>query len=554
MKGAGHRLLLYTLVHLRAEQIVFRLYYRFGRRLVRRLAKSAPGPALRRSWAGPWSAPLVMPPCQLERGVFEFLGERGQVDGPSAWNAPGRSKLWLYNLNYLDDLNAQGADERADLEDWLVQRWIDDNPPPAGNGWEPYVLSLRLVNLVKWCARRRTVPEAWIASIAQQAQALAVQEERHILANHLFANGKALTFVGAFFDGDIGTRWLKRGLRILDREVEEQFLNDGGHFELSPMYHSTLLWDLCDLVNLAGVSGVRQIEDRSAAWRGVIARGLVWLTGMSHPDGEIAFFNDCAFGIAPRLDQVRAYAEILGCAVESLPTGLLSVAHLAESGYVVIGLEEGGKAILDVAEVGSSYQPGHAHADTLSFELSLYGQRVLVNSGTSCYGTDAERQRQRATAAHSTVEVDGEDSSEVWAGFRVARRARPGPVLIRRHSDSDGESLLVQCSHDGYRRLRGSPVHQRQWLFTPQSLCVTDTLKGRFGEAVSRFHLHPDVRLGENQELLLAGGQQIRWSATGGQVRTVDSTWHPRFGESVPNCCLEVRFVGNALTVEFHWN
>ena len=57
-------------------------------------------------------------------------------------------------------------------------------------------------------------------------------------------------------------------------------------------------------------------------------------------------------------------------------------------------------AILDVAEVGPSYQPGHAHADTLSFELSLYGQRVLVNSGTSQYGNDAERYRQRSTGAH----------------------------------------------------------------------------------------------------------------------------------------------------------
>jgi uncharacterized heparinase superfamily protein len=522
--------------------------------MVRRLAMVMPGPAPRRPWAGPWSAPLVMPRCQLERGVFDFLGERGCVDGPSAWNAAGRSKLWLYNLHYLDDLNAMGADERADLEEWLIQRWIDDNPPSVGNGWEPYPLSLRLVNLVKWCARQPFVPAAWIASMGKQAQALAVQEERHILANHLFANGKALTFMGTFLDGDQGERWLERGLRILDREVDEQFLSDGGHFELSPMYHSILLWDLCDLVNLAEASGVRQLGDRSASWREVIKRGLAWLALMSHPDGEVAFFNDCAFGIAPHPARVRAYAETLGCPVRPLATGLLSATHLPDSGYVVIGLGEGGKAILDIAEVGPRYQPGHAHADTLSFELSLYGQRVLVNSGTSCYGTDAERQRQRGTAAHNTVEVDGQDSSEVWAGFRVARRARPGPVEIRSVSAADGDSLLVRCSHDGYRRLRGSPVHQRQWRLFPQRLSVTDTLTGRFREAVSRYYLHPEVRLGANQELRLPGGEWIRWSVAGGEPRVVDSTWHPRFGASVPNRCIEVRFVSNELTVEFFWS
>jgi len=549
-----HQRLLYTLVHLRAEQVLFQLYYRCASRIVRQLAAASPELSGRRLWPQPWSAPLVMPRCQLARGVFEFLGEQGQIDGSSDWNASNRSKLWLYNLHYLDDLNSVGADERADLGEWLVQRWIDDNPPPAGNGWEPYPLSLRLVNLVKWCARQASVREAWISSIAQQAQALAVQEERHILANHLFANGKALTFAGAFLDGKQGERWLARGLRILDREVDEQFLRDGGHFELSPMYHSTLLWDLCDLVNLAGRSGVHQLGERSANWRQVIERGLAWLALMSHPDGEVAFFNDCAFGIAPHPELLRAYAGSLGCPVTPLSPAPLSATHLPNSGYVVIALGERSKAILDVAEVGPGYQPGHAHADTLSFELSLYGQRVLVNSGTSCYGTDPERQRQRGTAAHNTVEVDGQDSSEVWAGFRVARRARPGPVDLRRMNDSDGESLLVGCSHDGYRRLRGSPVHHRQWRCAPQHLRVTDTVTGHFREAVSRYHLHPDVRLGDRHELLLPGGQSIRWSVAGGEARVVDSTWHPRFGVSVPNRCLEVRFVANEVTTEFLWD
>ena len=42
-------------------------------------------------------------------------------------------------------------------------------------------------------------------------------------------------------------------------------------------------------------------------------------------------------------------------------------------------------ALLDVARVGPDYLPGHAHADTLSFELSLYDRRTIVNCGISQY-------------------------------------------------------------------------------------------------------------------------------------------------------------------------
>jgi uncharacterized heparinase superfamily protein len=202
-----------------------------------------------------------------------------------------------------------------------VARWIDENPPLAGNGWEPYTLSLRLVNLVKWLSGKarqggEPIPAAWVASLARQAQALSAQREFHILANHLFANGKALTFAGAFLQGDDAERWLRQGLAILDAEIPEQFLADGGHFERSPMYHATLLWDLCDLIRLAECSGLPALKERAQAWRETLARGLAWLEMMSHPDGEIGFFNDAAFGIAPALADVTGYAEQLGVVPE----------------------------------------------------------------------------------------------------------------------------------------------------------------------------------------------------------------------------------------------
>lgn len=541
--------LFHTVRHLRMEQIAYRLYYRLAKPLVVQQALAPITPIAQRPWLRTWVAPLVMPQCHLGQGNFEFLGERGQLQTPSDWNAGNKGKLWLYNLHYLDDLNAAAADDRAEQQTWLIQRWIDDNPPLSGNGWEPYPISLRLVNLVKWCARQPLVPAQWLDSMARQAQALAAQEERHILANHLFANGKALVFAGAFFTGDLGVRWLKLGLNILDREINEQFLPDGGHFELSPMYHATLLWDMCDLVNLAERSGVPELAERATTWRGVIEQGLVWLDRLCHPDGDIAFFNDAAFGIAPRPADIVAYAASHGCAFGKQQSTSLSYVHLVDTGYITVQLGQGSKVMLDVAAVGPSYQPGHAHADTLSFELSLFGQRVLVNSGTSQYGENAERRRQRGTAAHNTVEIDGQDSSEVWAGFRVARRARPMGLSIA----EVGERIRVRCAHDGYRRLPGAPVHQREWVFTARSLRVVDTIKGQFGKAIGRLHLHPEVQVEGDQELRLSGGHIVRWSVTGGRARVVASTWHPVFGAAVSNLYIEIEFDGAEAAIEFSW-
>ena len=121
---------------------------------------------------------------------------------------------------------------------------------------------------------------------------------------------------------------------------------------------------------------------------------------------------------------------------------------MLDSGYSRVKVDKA-IAIIDRAAVGPNYLPAHAHADTFSFELSLFGQRVVVNSGTSIYAEGRQRQIERSTSAHSTVNIDNENSSEVWSSFRVARRAR---VYNRKQSVTKDEICLSAC-HDGYLSL-----------------------------------------------------------------------------------------------------
>jgi len=476
---------------------------------------------------------------------FRFLNEERRLEFPDAWNALDVDKLWLYNLHYFDDLNARDSEARSAWHHALILRWITENPPARGNGWESYPLSLRIVNWIKWALAGNELSHLCIHSLAVQIRHLRRRLEFHLLGNHLFENGKALVFAGLFFTGGEATEWLRVGAELLERQIQEQVLTDGGHFELSPMYHSLILEGLLDLVNLYSAF---QME-APVSWRDAAKRMFDWLRVMCHPDGRIAFFNDASFGIAPDIAELERYAASLGFA----PLGAVSGSRLLEaSGYCRLELN-GAVMIADVAAIGPDYLPGHAHADSLSFEFSLRGQRVLVNSGTSVYGVGTERLRQRGTAAHNTVRLDGVDSSEVWSGFRVARRAH---VRLERF-DTRAGVVLLRAVHDGYQRLDGSPVHRRSWILGEHELEVEDVVEGAGHHLVEVFfHFHPDIRLNAagpqvfsvtsnigHLALDLHVDERMRWAVEPG-------SWHPEFGVSEANVCLR-GFCDGPLPVHF---
>lgn len=519
-----------TVRHLRPVQVYGRLWYR----LSRPRPDLSPAPNLR-SLTGPWRPPACRAPSLTGPGAFRFLNEDGTL-AAHGWDDPAKAKLWRYNQHYFDDLNAESAAERSNWHRALIADWIAANPLGRGTGWEPYPTSLRIVNWVKWALAGNMIDDAAQHSLAIQTRWLTRRLEWHLLGNHLFANAKALVFAGLWFDGPEAEGWLARGAAILAREIPEQILPDGGQFELSPMYHALAVEDMLDLVNIARAFGR---NDLAEAWGARVPSMLRWMVAMTHPDGDLAFFNDTAIGIAPSVNRLLDYAARLDFPA---PPPLPELLHLPDSGYVRLTR---GPAVLiaDLARIGPDYLPGHAHADTLSFELSLHGQRVIVNSGTSVYGLGPERLRQRGTAAHSTVVIDGLDSSEVWSGFRVGRRARPFDVELR----DDGGVLRATGAHDGYRQLPGAPVHRRTWELGDDGLTLRDRIEGR-GEHLADviFHLAPGlvpIQVDQSRvELRTEAGEMLAVAMVGDrQVEVMPSSWHPEFGRSLSSHALRIK-------------
>jgi hypothetical protein len=110
----------------------------------------------------------------------------------------------------------------------------------------------------------------------------------------------------------------------------------------------------------------------------------------------------------------------------------------------------------------------------------------VVDTGTSTYEAGPRRAYERSTAAHNTVEIDEQDQTEVWGIFRAARRARGTLELVA----TNGSTVEVVASHDGYRRLPGSPVHRRRWRISPGLVEITDAISGvGTHRVVSRLHV-----------------------------------------------------------------
>lgn len=469
--------------------------------------------------------PIVKRRTMYEGLEFRALNQSLTLRNQRSWNEAGRDKLLLYNLHYFDDLMAEAATGRLDLHKKLISLWIEQNPAPSGNGWEPYPLSLRIVNWIKWHLAHGSLNDPAVRALWVQARILEQSIEYHLDANHLLTNLKALYFAGAFFEGPRSDRWLSIGMSGIGREIDNQLLCDGGHIERSPMYHAIVLEDLLDVANLAQSLNVPKPTGLDAA----IVRMLQWQESMLHPDGSIPHFNDTVDGVAPDAEQIRAYAGRLG--IPNGAAGPHSTCRLEGSGYVRMQNERM-LALIDAGEIGPDYQPAHAHCDTLSFELSIDGCRTIVNRGISTYNASALRHSERGTSSHNTVAIDSSEQSEIWAAFRVGRRARPVNVDF-----SDGRLF---AAHDGWKHI--GIQHSREFSLDDGGLRIVDTIKGPLDSpAVANLHFYPDITIDTIANGIRVGGSEILFDGAKDVIEE-QYLYCRGFGDTVPATALRIWF------------
>ncbi|WP_437956452.1 alginate lyase family protein [Sorangium sp. So ce119] len=460
------------------------------------------------------------------------LGGRALGRGPTAAQPPRvRSDFAPPSAAFVAFADAERARGRARLaaipEGSLLHAYESaygyelgaDPTVPVPGAWEgpvashPFPASVRARRLA--VAARLGRP-GLAAELARACRAIALGLELHLLGNHLLENAIGLVCGGAVARGLEAEAWWRLGSRLLSWQLPEQFLEDGGHFELSASYHLALAAGLLEAVELAQAAG-REVPE---LWRVTAQKALAWAAAVRAPDGTYPLFNDAALDAAPEIDQVLALGAALGLhdageTPGSTPDGPQALLHLAATGWVILRSGERAWLALDAGMDGAAYQPGHVHADALTFELWIEGERAVVDHGVSSYIADRDREETRATRAHNTVELGGVDSSEVWSAFRVGRRAR---AQVRR-IDRSPSHLAVEAEHDGYRFLPGAPLHRRALELSERELVIRDEIVGGRTSACSRLRL--DEAALQRRSISIDGIQLAPERSAG--------DWHPCF-------------------------
>jgi hypothetical protein len=485
-----------TLRYLRFEQLFYRAKYSLFSR-----SKGKP-------WSIKWGKSDYVPFIKAHdlfdgKNAFTFLNTTASFS-EIGWQAPKLEKLWRYNLHYHNWLLQENCDSIL----WMG-RWIKDNPVGFGEGWEPYPIALRLMAWIKTLVTKNIQSTAEILeSIGLQAGYLADNLEFHIGANHLLEDLFALYAVIKI--GHVDSTISKKIFKLLQRELNRQFLADGAHYELSPMYHAILMERILDVINLTKDTNKDLLSSKLEQ---TALAGLNWLRIMT-PDNSYALFNDSNYGAAPKSTDIFDYGSRLFGWKPTISNA--KVVHLKESGYVRVSNDDL-TMIQDVGLIGPSHQPGHSHCDLLSYVLSKGKTELIIDSGNFTYVDSDMRHYCRSTAAHNTVSLLNQEQSEIWASHRVGRRAYPVDVNVVENDNS----VTISAAHNGYRFLSGHPIVKREISALRNRITVTEIVSGKSRyDAVSRIHLAPS-------SVCVYSGQLMRVEKDG-VVMEIDCTVQPK--------------------------
>ncbi len=460
----------------------------------------------------------------LFQGRYRFAGEEVSAPMTEPWRLANMSDAWraeLQGFAWLRHFEAAGGDAAHRQTRALIDSWINNYHAFERFAWRPDILARRLIS---WFGHAefifRNTDAAWrdifLDSLGRQGRHLA-----RTVGQAPPGPGRLTAAVGLVYVG-IGLlpRKLRHGLKALEHELTGAILPDGGHVSRSP---SALFQALQDLVALRHAMMQTQTEVPESLQH-AIDRMAPALRAFRHGDGGFALFNGGREEPEAMIDFTLARSEAKGKALLSMPFS--GFERMAARRMLVI---------TDVGQPQSTAPGTTAHAGTLSFELSLGRERMIVNCGAPENPDGDWARAMRATAAHSTLCLNEVNSLQLGAWGRPSRL--PPPAQSNR-AEADG-SIWLEATHGGYQAQFGLAHRRRLYLdASGDDLRGEDALVGKppakpLSFAI-RFHLHPAIQASAMQSgvavlLRTPTGAGFRFRVEGGTV-TVEESVYLGFG------------------------
>tara|TARA_B100000674_G_scaffold173832_1_gene140472 strand:- start:2202 stop:3929 length:1728 start_codon:yes stop_codon:yes gene_type:complete len=418
--------------------------------------------------------------ARLVDGRFRFLNHTvsaedlaaGKSDTGPSWQAEYHSFDWLR------DMRAVGTEAARVRARTYVTEWMVANQKWHPVSWRPDILARRVCN---WLTYAEFISAGADGDFAEKFLDNIARQIRHLRrAGRFVPNGvdrmlvtKSLIYAALCLPNSI--RFVPRQIKAVTRMSERQVLPDGGHLERNPASQMQALRHLIDIRSVLGTSSIEIPE----ALQRAIDRAAPMLSFYRHGDGGLALFNGSTESEPRLIDVVLTKAEARGKPLMSAPD---------------IGFERiAANRTLVIADGGNPSPMGQgAHAGTLSFEMSVGKQRVIVNCGAYTGRNATWRLAQRATAAHSTLVVEDRNSAEIREDGTIGAT---GVTVTSERLEADGNTW-IDMSHDGYLASH-DVVHRRRLYINASGSDIRgeDTLEGSGDHKFSiRFHLHPSVK------------------------------------------------------------
>ena len=437
----------------------------------------------------------------LDRGRFVLLNHAVDLydaDVLKTQKLNQQTHLWRFQFHYHEFLLARAAvGEWAKAEAFLNQ-WLDDFAPEKvlakDDVWHPYCISRRVVAWIWLLFGGNDSVEAHqfspelirrlVTSLVQQCEHLRCNLELDLGGNHLLENATALAIAGSVIDSEHAKGWEASAANVLVQQLPLQILAHGEHFERSPIYHGHMLGNLLRIEGCSQAgSKLREIVSP------FVDPMLKHLGSIIHPDGEVPLFADSVFAESPSTSELLSCAQYVGREIPDFS----DPSNLAQGQYRVLQSNDA-FVICDFGPIAADNLPAHGHCDALNLEVSIAGDRWIVDSGNFNYSDDSMRHYCRSSIAHNVVTANHANHATVWDKFRMGKR----PVVSPIQDGADGSWQWASSSHNGYRHL-GTPRLDRVVAVSGKAVVCFDqgSHDGRepSGGWVGYVHFHPDVDL-----------------------------------------------------------
>ena len=430
---------------------------------------------------------------KFQKFTFKINNQTCIFNSYKVWSGPYPSRLWKFNLNYFNwainefyELSKTSKiDNTFNKISYLIDSWIKYNSENYNDGWHSYTTSIRIRNWI-WMfrfvdnlANNQRLNSLWI-----QLCWLHKNQECYLGGNHYLENLISLVIGSLNFSGKKADKIFKESLKNLQNQLDEQILEDGGHYEGSTSYHLSLLEGLV----LTGLWIQISKINRQKWLDQYIKKMSNWALNVLMNGNNYPRFNDCIYDNEIDIKNViklskiylnkdefikvknykfdkfiyllRNYKKLNLSEIDNsfMKSKKISskISNLKETGWTFLRPNSNWEIIFKSGLSSPLYLPGHAHSDIGSFDIFYKGKPIIVETGTSRYENSYIRNYERSGIAHNIMQFtnkkdinlhnfdDWSEPLEVWDSFRVARKLK----LISSSSGYKKEKVLwAKCSY-----------------------------------------------------------------------------------------------------------